>query len=369
MKIENPLRIGIIGGGISGVYAALWIKELHPEYDVEIIDHNDKLNKKIYATGNGKCNFANSSSLEDKYTNEDFALPILKEHTYKDIVNYFNKIGIPSVFEDNNAYPMSKCASTVGMMMEKRVKELGIKVKLSTKVKDIKTIYKGLKYVATDKGVISYDKLVIALGGKSSSQLGSDGSGLDILEKHKYSVTELNPMLCPVKTKENTKFVDGVRSQVVLSTFSGNKLLHQEEGELLFKDKGISGIVVFNSTFYINNANKKDISYKVDFVPLVKEKIGYKDYDKYVNPKLAEYLSRNKQDIHNTVFSFKDFYDYSVAHVTHGGLSVSEVTNNLESKKNPDVFFIGEILDVDGICGGYNMMWAFASAYKVARSI
>ena len=100
-----------------------------------------------------------------------------------------------------------------------------------------------------------------------------------------------------------------------------------------------------------------------------KEKIDYKDYDKYVNPQLAEYLSRNKQDIHNTVFTFKDFYDYSVAHVTHGGLSISEVTNNLESKKNPDVFFIGEILDVDGICGGYNMMWAFASAYKVARSI
>ena len=362
------MNIGIIGGGISGVYAALQIKELHPNYNVEIIDHNDKLNKKIYATGNGRCNFANSSSLEGKYSNPNFALPILKEHTYEDIIKYLNHIGIPSTFEGNNAYPMSKCASTVGLMMEERVNQLGIKVKLNTKIIDYKADNGGV-IVHTNNGDFKYDKIVIALGGKSSSQLGSDGSGFELLKKQGYQITNLSPVLCPVKTKENTKLVDGVRSQVVLSTYSGNTLLNKEEGELLFKDKGISGIVVFNATHYVNIANRKDITFHVDFAPLAKKTIKQDDYISYVNPKLAKYLIDNKLDIHNTVFTFKDFYDFSVAHVTHGGLSINEVNDSLESKKEKNVYFIGEILDVDGICGGYNMMWAFASAYHVAKRI
>ena len=363
------MKIGILGGGISGVYAALQIKELHPNYEVEIFDHNDKLNKKIYATGNGRCNFANSSSLEGKYSNPDFSLPVLKEHNYQDIVNYFNKIGIPSVLEGNNAYPMSKCATTVGNMMEKRVQELNIKVNLSTQIIDYKILSKGKIQVITDKGDSVFDKIVFAMGGKSSSQLGSDGTGFHILRSHNYEITNLTPVLCPIKTKENTKMVDGVRNQVVLSIYSGRKLLHKEEGELLFKDKGISGIVVFNATHYINLAKKKDIVLKVDFASLVKGRIDYKDYEKYVNPKLANYLINAKQDIHNTTFTFKDFYDFSIAHVTHGGLNINEVNFSLESKKEKNIFFIGELLDVDGICGGYNMMWAFASAYRVAKRI
>ena len=155
----------------------------------------------------------------------------------------------------------------------------------------------------------------------------------------------------------------------MLSTFSGNKLINKEEGELLFKDKGISGIVVFNATHYINVANRKDITFHIDFAYLVNEKIDKKDYIKYVNPKLAKYLSDNNLDIHDTVFTFKDFYDFSVAHVTHGGLKLNQVNSSLESKIEKNVYFIGEILDVDGICGGYNMMWAFASAYHVAKGI
>ena len=363
------MKIGIIGGGISGVYAALQIKEMHPNYNVEILEHNDKLNKKIYATGNGRCNFANSSSLENKYSNPDFALPILKEHTYQDIINYFNKIGIATVFEGSNAYPMSKCATTVGLMMEQRVNELGIKVKLNVDVFSFKSSNNGLINVVTNNGSFFYDKIVVALGGKSSSQLGSDGSGFELLKNKGYELTELNPVLCPIKTKENTKLVDGVRAQVVLSTYSGNKLINKEEGELLFKDKGLSGIVVFNATHYINIANKKDITFHIDFVPLVNKPIKVDDYISYVNPKLAKYLENINANIHDTVFTFKDFYDFSVAHVTHGGLKLNQVNDSLESKIEKNVYFIGEILDVDGICGGYNMMWAFASAYRVAKRI
>ena len=363
------MKIGILGGGISGVYAALQIKELHPTYEVEIFDHNDKLNKKIYATGNGRCNFANSSPLLDQYSNSSFCLPILKEHGYPAICSYFDKIGIPNVLEGTNAYPMSKCATTVGNMMEKRVEELKIKVNLSTQIIDYKVSPKGKISLITDKGDYVFDKIVFAMGGKASSQLGSDGSVYDILRSHNYEITALSPVLCPIKTKENTKMVDGVRNTVLLSTYSGKKLLRKEEGELLFKDKGISGIVVFNATHYINLAKKKDITLRCNFAHLIKKKIDYKDYEKYVNPKLAKYLINAKQDIHNTLFTFKDFYEFSNAHVTHGGLNINEVNFSLESKKEKNVYFIGELLDVDGICGGYNMMWAFASAYRVAKRV
>lgn len=364
------MKIGIVGGGISGTYLALQIKELHPNYDVVIFEHNDKLNKKIYATGNGKCNFANAGSLLDKYNNEEFVLPILNKYGYKEIANYFDSIGIPNILEGNNAYPMSKSAVTVGMMMENRVKELGIEVKLSYKVIDYKLNQNNTITVISENEETNVEKLVFASGGKSSSQLGSDGSCFDILAKHNYKISDLSPVLCPMKTKENTKLVDGVRSDVVLSVYQKDKLIHQETGELLFKDKGISGIVTFNASHYVNKTNKQNITFHIDFASLAKGKIEYKDYVKYVNPKLANYLVNNKQDIHNVIFTFKDFYDFSVAHVTHGGVELSELkANSLESNKENNVYFIGEILNIDGICGGFNMMWAFSSAYKLANEL
>ena len=115
------MKIGIIGGGISGCFLAIKIKEAHKDYQVEIIEHNDKLLKKIYATGNGKCNFANSGDLKNKYNNEDFVLPILNEYGYKEISNYFTSIGIENCLEGNLAYPVSKSANTVAYFLLKNV--------------------------------------------------------------------------------------------------------------------------------------------------------------------------------------------------------------------------------------------------------
>ena len=129
-------KIAIIGGGISGCYAALRIKENHPDYEVSIFEHNDKLLKKIYATGNGKCNFANKGDLLDKYSNESFALPILKEHSYLDIINYFNSLGIKHKEVGDLLYPYSESAESVALMMLKRMEQLKIKAELSIKIKD-----------------------------------------------------------------------------------------------------------------------------------------------------------------------------------------------------------------------------------------
>ena len=124
-------------------------------------------------------------------------------------------------------------------------------------------------------------------------------------------------------------------------------------------------MVMFNMAHYINRLkDKKDVKIVIDFA---KGENG--DYDALVHPKIAKYLLDNKLDIHHTVFTFKDFYGFENSHVTSGGVLVSEVDNNLQSKKEANVYFIGEVLDVDGTCGGFNIMWAFASAFRVSKHI
>ena len=353
-------KVAIIGGGISGCFAAIRIKESHPDYLVSIFEHNDKLLKKIYATGNGKCNFANTGELKDKYNHEDFVLPIINEFNANDIIRYFESIGIKTKTIGDLVYPYSESAETVANHLLKRIKELNIDVHLNEQVLDYTN-----GQLQTVSDTFSYEIIIISVGGKSSPNLGSNGLLHETLTKHGYSFKETHPSLCPIKVKENTKLVEGLRSKVTASLYRDNKLIHKEDGELLFKKDGLSGMVIFNLTHYINRLdNKKNIYINIDFA---KDKEG--EYDSLVHPKLAKYLLDNKLDIHNTRFTFKDFYGYENSQVTSGGLLLTELNKDLSSKKEKNIYFIGEVIDVDAVCGGYNIMWALASAEKVNKSI
>lgn len=352
-------RVAIIGGGISGCFAAIRIKEKHPDYQVAIFESNDKLLKKIYATGNGKCNFANAGELKNKY-NDDFALQIIKDFSTNDLVSYFNNIGVKSKRIGDLYYPYSESAETVANHLLKRINDLKVDIHLSCNIKDYRN---GVIYL--DEGTFNYDVLIISVGGKSSPQLGSNGSFHHILKEHGYDFKESSPSLCPIKSKENTKMVDGLRSKVFVSLYQGNKLIHDEEGELLFKKDGLSGMVIFNLTHFINKLNnKKDVKIHIDFAKGIEG-----DIDSLVHPKIAKYLKDNRLDIHNTVFTFKDFYGFENSQVTSGGVLLSNLNSDLSSKKENNVFLIGEILNIDAVCGGFNMMWAFASAEKASESI
>ena len=256
-------------------------------------------------------------------------------------------------------YPYSESAETVANKLLKRVQGLNINIYLETEVIDYDK-----SQIITNKGNFAYDKLIISVGGKSSN-LGSDGSLWNTIKRHNYLLKEPSPSLCPIKTKENTKKIEGLRSKVLVSLYQKDLLIHKESGELLFKKDGLSGMVIFNTTHYINRLkDKNNITLHINFAPNQNGEI-----DSLVHPKLANYLLDNHCDIHNTIFTFKGFYDYQFSQVTSGGLLVSELDNNLQSKKENNVFFIGEVVNIDAICGGYNMMWAFASAEKVAKNI
>lgn len=362
------MRIGIVGGGASGCYLAIRVKELNPNFDVTIIEKNDKLMKKIAVTGNGRCNYANLNDLKGKYNNDDFANKIINNLPPYHLVNQFDEYGIHPTLIDGLVYPISLSAQTVMLMLEKRLNELGVRSCLNEEVVDYKKDNKGYN-VKTNLSVHVFDVLVFTSGGKAYPQLGTNGAILEIMKQHGYKVETLSPSLCPIKVKENTKKVSGQRVKCHVSLLNNNKPFYEEDGEVLFKDDGLSGIVILNMSTKINSLNDKSKVKIVLDLASGQNNIKESDYEQYVHPKVAAYLKDNSLDIHRLSFSFKAFYDYNIAEVSHGGISINEVSDSLESKKEENLYFAGEILDVDGMCGGYNLMFAFASAETVARSI
>ena len=360
------MRIGIIGGGASGTYAAIRIKELNPSFDVTIIERNDKLMKKVAVTGNGRCNYANLGSLEDKYNNP-FANKIINNLKPTELVNVFERYGIHPTKIDNLVFPVSLSAQTVVLMLNKRLEELGIGICLNEKVLDYQ--FKNNECILkTDKQTHVIDKLVFSCGGKAYPQLGTDGSLFDVLRQHGYQIEELSPSLSPIKVKENTKRISGQRAKCLVSLYYKDKPYYKEEGEVLFKDDGLSGIVILNMSQKINNLpDKKAVKIVLDLAP--NKKVQPNQYIEFVHPKVAAYLSDNNLSINQLSFTFKNFYDFNIAEVSHGGVSLKDVNGNLQSNKENYVFFTGEVLDIDGMCGGYNLMFAFASAETVAKVI
>ena len=362
------MRIGIVGGGASGCYLAIRLKELRPDFNVTIIEKNDKLMKKIAVTGNGRCNYANLGDLKGKYNNEDFANKIINNLPPNFLVNKFDEYGIHPTLIDHLVYPISLSAQTVILMLEKRLQELGVNSCLNEEVLDYKK--ENNEYsVKTNLSTHVFDILVFTSGGKAYPQLGTDGAILDIMKQHGYLIETLSPSLCPIKVKENTKKVSGQRVKCRVSLFDSNKLFYKEDGEVLFKDDGLSGIVILNMSTKINSLDDKSKVKIVLDLASGQNNIKEVDYEQYVHPKVAAYLRDNHLNINNISFTFKSFYDYNIAEVSHGGIMINQVNDSLESKKEKGLYFAGEILDVDGMCGGYNLMFAFASAETVAQGI
>ena len=350
----------VAGGGISGVFFAIRLKELHPEYKVTIFEHNDKLLKKIYATGNGKCNFANKGSLENKYSHEEYALPILREFGYEDIIKYFLSIGVESKNVNDLIYPYSESAETVVNALLNRVHQLNIEVHLSEDVLDYKD-----HTLLTNKGQYPFDYLVVASGGNAAPQLGTDGKLLEVVRNKMGIIVEAKPSLCPLVTKENTHMIEGLRHKCLVTLKSGSKIIHQEEGEVLFKDDGLSGIVIFNISHYINQYScYHNAEIHLDFAP---NKVG--EYESLVHPRIAKYLKAHNLDIHDVTFHYKKFYDFKNAQVSAHVFNPDKLNNDLSLKGSKDIHFIGEAAGISAVCGGYNIMWALASAEKVAKSI
>lgn len=398
------MNIGIIGGGAAAMMAAICIKRFEHQADISIIEQNSRLGKKILSTGNGRCNFTNTD-IKASYYHEsgDRISHILDNFGFDKCIEFFKSIGVEAFEKNSYIYPLSEQASSLLSAMESAIKKLDIKLILDTKVQDIRLADK--YSVISDKAVYKFDILIIASGGMASPVLGSDGSLYPILKNLGYRIIKPLPALCAVcpSDKKLLKKLEGIRVKSELSLYIDNSYHSKEYGELQFTSSTISGIVVFQLSRYISRAldKHKKVRIEIDLLPSIADKKNYlearykilspcrlKDFaygllnnklwdailsKSGFNPdsiiKLTD-IDKLSELIKAMRFEINDTADFSKSQVSTGGVQLDELElKSLSSLRLKDMYFVGEVLDVDAICGGYNLHWAWASAYTVAKSI
>ena len=391
------MKVGILGQGFSGIFLALFLKENNPKIDVTIIDKEETPGRKVLATGNGRCNITNTSLVKEAYNCED-ALNVVNDFNSEDIIKFLNSIGIFTRTYNNLVYPYSNSAKTFLDFLIARCKERKVKFVNRERLVDY-TLENGKIRVKTQNKIFIFDKFVFACGNAAAPQLGGSDQIFTLLEKKGYKVSALRVGLAPIQTEEKPTTIQNERVKATVSLYIDKALVYQENGEVLFKKDGLSGIAIFNCASMIARSKRfKKCTISLDLMPeydcdklvelltklngMSKSSVLSGIFTKHV----AEYIRKasgikNLFDytpteikklavtIKNLVFTYKATYDYKDAQVSVGGVEFSNVDFDLESKKESGIYFAGEILNADGLCGGYNITFAIASAHKVADAL
>lgn len=415
--------IGVIGGGASGMMAAIRAAQLG--HQVTIIEHNNRVGKKILATGNGRCNYTNMDmSLRHFHgTDKSFIDSVLKQFDNKRTLEFFDSIGVYPKEKNGYIYPYSEQASAVLDCLRNEIIKLNINVlteciindivKINTKEthnvidsftnKPYKLSYDKSFLIITNKGKLYFDKVILAAGSKASEKTGSDGSGYRIAKAFGHKIKNPLPALCALKCNEDFfKSIAGVRCKANIKLVVDNEVKKTEEGELQITDYGISGIPVFQVSYIAAKAleAKRNVRAIIDFMPdslnedelfdiIIKRiknnpskimdelLIGLFNknlcilFNKLCNINGKESCSMMKsQTIHKLAKLIKSFEvsirstnGFENAQVCSGGIKLEDIKSTMESKLCDNLYFCGEIIDVNGDCGGYNLQWAWSSGY------
>lgn len=375
-------KVAIIGGGASGIFCAIILKKLNKNLDVTIYEAQSKIGKKILQTGNGKCNLSNTNLTVNEY-NTDLVKDLIKEFDSNKLIKILNEMGLMVRIDDEGRiYPYSEKATTVLDIFLKQLNDLKVNVITDCYINNIK--YNNSYYTISDNNKNNYncDYLIIATGGCSSINYNYNTNVL--VNKLNHSVSDLFPSLCALKTKQNTKHLSGIRVKCKASIIVNGEVKHQTKGEVLFKDDGLSGIAIFILSKYYEKNKNCVVSLDL-FDALTKDELNNKLYnnDSLENnllgyfPKMINYdiikRASNKtigEIIKDYNFNIIDTYGFNNSQVTKGGVLLNEINiNTFQSKKCNNLYIIGEALDVDGSCGGFNLHFAWASAFKCANDI
>ena len=398
------MRVGIIGGGAAGMMAAVNIKLLNNNIDVTIHEKNQRPGKKLLATGNGRCNYTNSDIDIKYYHSKDENLKkILQDFDFEKCIEFFKRIGIEPINKNSYIYPMSEQASSILNALELKIRELSVKVISESNIVDIE-YSKCIKLKSKDRSY-TYDSVLISCGGLAGLELNYNDSLYPVLKKQTYKIVKPLSALCPVVPFDikRLKKTEGVRVKSKVALYINDSLYSTEFGELQFSKNYLSGIVIFQLSRHISRAldEGQKVELGIDFLPSVHDKLDFftkrhkilknytwKDFGNgLINNKLwEELLSELKLDMNALVkvqeikkiaskvsdckYLIKESAGFLRAQVSTGGVAVIDVNlKTMESSFQKNIYFAGEVLDVDGICGGYNLHWAWASGYLAAKSI
>ena len=406
-------KVLIVGGGAAGMLASIFAARNGNE--VHVFEKNEKLGKKLFITGKGRCNITNAGDMENLFenvvSNRKFLYSSFYSYTNEDVISFFETLGVPTKIErGNRVFPVSDHSSDVIGALSGEMKRAGVKVHLYTKVSKILTEngrFSGLEFAdgACDQG----DACVIATGGFSYQTTGSNGDGYRFAEELGHTVTDIYPSLVPLAIEEEfVKELQGLSlKNVEAAIYDGKKKLYQDFGEMLFTHYGVSGPLILSGSSHIaKKAGEKKLKLVIDLKPaLTEEQLDQRvlrDFEQNINKQFKNAVTRlfpaklipvmierskidpekkvhdiSREERQSFVKLIKHFEmtisglrGYNEAIITKGGVKVKEVDpGTMESKLVPGVYFAGEVLDLDALTGGYNLQIAWSTAYAAGSSI
>ena len=391
--------IVIIGGGASGLVASIYAKTDYNK--VILFERNSVCGKKILATGNGRCNYFNSDQDLRHYnsSNRECLDSIITSKNEQEIMDFFNRIGIVPKIKNGYYYPYSNQAVSVRNALVTEAKRVGVEIRNDIYIDEV---YRKDNFfiIHYNKETIKADALIIATGSKAFPKSGSDGNGYNLVKRFGHSIIEVLPALVQLRGKEKYfKDWNGIRSDVKLTLISDNEVIKEETGEIQLTEYGISGICTFNLSRFISrdlNENKKDYVL-INFLPfvisdpltwleernkLVKDRSVSELLEGLLNNKLVKVILNicnisdtrklsslsleEKKLLITKLINFRvdivGTNSFDMAQVCSGGVPLTEVNlETMESLIQDNLYIIGELLDVDGECGGYNLSFAWIS--------
>ncbi|MBR3040618.1 MAG: aminoacetone oxidase family FAD-binding enzyme [Lachnospiraceae bacterium] len=405
-------EIAIIGGGASGLVAAYYACK-NPENHVTVYEKNEIAGKKLRQTGNGRLNFSNedlslvhyehysdnpdpgflhSMVLEDDVKCID---AILSQNGLNEYVSFLEELGVPSFEKNGYYYPYSERAGEVSEILYKTLAKRGVDFMFSSTIKDV-SVDEGGRFSIQDK---KYDSVILACGGKAMPNSGSDGGGFKIARFFEHTVTYTYPVLVPLCVSDGQilKELAGVRVKGEVAGYVDDVLLKKDYGEIQFTEKYISGIPVFQLSRHLTKAieelknvkiicdffpellnddmdkfieRRKEVKYDASFEELFEGILPEKLYrfllDRFIKETKEHSLEISQEKafliyLKSFPIEISGHAGFENAQCTRGGIVLSELSDNLESKLVPNLYMIGEMLNVDGDCGGYNLQWAYSS--------
>ncbi|MEI2990908.1 MAG: NAD(P)/FAD-dependent oxidoreductase [Blautia faecicola] len=386
-------KVVIIGGGASGMMAA--IQAARTGAAVTLLEHNEKPGKKILATGNGRCNLTNLVQEPSRYRSSqpDFPWKIITQYPLEDTLAFFSELGIYTKDRNGWVYPYSDQAAGVAQVLELEARHQKVKIKTTEEVTDILR-EDGQYLVKTATWQYPCDSVIISCGSSASNVEGSSTTGYELAEKLGHTVVKPLPSLCGIRGKDNyyAKWA-GSRMDGRITLEIDGETVGEEQGEILFTEYGISGIGVFQlSRYAVRGTDEGKIAtYHLDLMPqltkeeLVKLLLDRQQAGSYKNPqelligllprKMIDVLVKKTYEPEKIAERLKDWqvpvkgaYALQQAQICSGGVDPRELTEQLESRLHPGIYFTGEVIDVDGPCGGYNLQWAWSSGAVAGRA-
>lgn len=408
----------VVGGGAAGMFAA--IAAAKNGHQVTLYEKNEKLGKKIFITGKGRCNITNAADMEELFdavvTNSKFLYSSFYGYTNQNVIDFFEDAGVPVKIErGNRVFPISDHSSDVIRALEREMKKVGVKVCLNTEVKSVEAEKdKFNKVVLKDTTTQTADACIVATGGLSYRSTGSTGDGFRFAENVGHKVTQCFPSLVPMETKEPWICeLQGLSLRnVEAKILDGKKELYKDFGEMLFTHFGVSGPLIISASSYVGkkfmdkNGQKKELTLEIDLKPALTEEqldqrvlrdfeenhnrqfknaitklfptklipvmleLGGIDSEKKVNSIEKEERKQFVHLIKHFRMTLTGLRDYPEAIITKGGVNVKEIDpGTMESKLVKGLYFAGEVLDLDALTGGFNLQIAWSTGYAAGNAI